>query len=118
MVEVAGHRDDQVARPVVVVEEASGSRRWSSASTLGGVPEHLAAEGVVGEHRRRALLRRVVGGLVGVHQDLVEDDLALGVDVVDAAAPARVMMSPEDVEPEREVARPGAGCRTPCTPWW
>ena len=45
-------------------------------------PEGVAPERVVGEERRLPLLRRQVGRLVGVHQDLVEDDGALGLDVV------------------------------------
>ena len=47
-------------------------------------PEGVAPEGVVGEERRLPPLRGQVGRLVGVHQDLVEDDGALGLDVVGA----------------------------------
>ena len=46
--------------------------------------------------------RRQVGRLVGVHQDLVEDDRALGLDVV---GPQRRLPHDvaQDVEPERQV---------------
>ena len=57
---------------------------------------------MVGEQRRRALLGGEIGGLVGVHEDLVQDHLALGLDVVGTQRRVR-HDGAEDVEPEGEV---------------
>jgi hypothetical protein len=101
VVDVAGGGDDEIAGPVVVVEEAADLDLVQRLHARRGA-EDLAAQGVLGEHRRRALLRREVRRLVGVHQDLVQDDLAFGVDVVH---PQRGLGhdGAQHVEAEREV---------------
>ena len=72
------------------------------APTVDGGAQRVAPERVAGEDRGLPLLGRQVGRLVGVHQDLVEDDRALGVDV--GGAQGRVPHDlAQDVEPEREV---------------
>ncbi len=43
--------------------------------------QHLPPERMVGEEQGRALLGGLVRRLVGVHQDLVEDHLPLGLEV-------------------------------------
>ena len=117
VVAVAGHRHHDVARAVVLARRRPGSRSRPSAPTLAAVPRVSRPERVVGEERAGAALGDQVGRLVGVHQDLVQDDLALGLDVVRPQGRVPHDLA-QDVEPERQVARPGAGCRRPCTPWW
>ena len=65
-------------------------------------PQRVASERVVREERRLPALGRQVGRLVGVHQDLVEDDGPLGLDVVGPQR-RRPHDVAQDVEPEREV---------------
>jgi hypothetical protein len=80
VVEVAGHRGHHVAGTIVELEEVPDPLRGHGRHRLLAT-EDLAAKRVVGEERRRALLCSLVGGLVGVHEDLVEDDQPLGVEV-------------------------------------
>ena len=77
---MTGRRGHHVPGAVVLAEEL--------AHVLGGhrpdrflAPEHFSAEWMIGEEGGRALLRRLLGRLVGVHEDLVEDHLAFGVEV-------------------------------------
>ena len=65
-------------------------------------PEGVPPEGVSGEERGLPSLPRQVGRLVGVHQDLVEDDGALGLYVVRAQRRLPHDVA-QDVEPERQV---------------
>ena len=64
--------------------------------------EGVAPERVLGEERRLPPFRGQVGGLVGVHEDLVEDDGALGLDVVGAQRRLPHDVA-QDVEAERQV---------------
>ena len=67
-----------------------------------GLAEHLAPEGVAGEHGLGEQLLDDVGGLVAVHEDLFEDHLALGVDLFGPQRrPAEDVA--EDVEAELDV---------------
>ena len=104
--DIAGGRHDHVAREVVVVEEGPDLGHRDPLDHL-GVAEDFAAERVAREHRLAEQLLHHVGRLVEVHQHLLEDDLALGIDVV---RPQRRLAKDvaEDVEAEIEVLRQGA----------
>jgi hypothetical protein len=80
VIEVAGHRHHHVARAVVELEEGADPLRGHLGDRVLGA-EHLATQRVPGEQAGRALLGRLVRGLVGVHEDLVQDDLALGIEI-------------------------------------
>ena len=81
VVDVAGGGDDDVVGRVagVVVGGDVGDR--DRADHLGS-PEHAPAERVVAEDRLGEHVVDAVLGLVLVHRDLLEHDLALGVDLV------------------------------------
>ena len=98
---VAGHRDHHVARAVVVREEAAYVLRAECTHGRLGA-ERVAPERVAGEQRGLPLLGHQVRRLVGVHQDLVEDHGALGVDVGRAQRGVPHDLA-QDVEPERQV---------------
>jgi len=98
---VTGRRHHEVARPVVQVEEATDLVDLERRDAL-GCAEHLTPEGMLGEHRSGALLGCEICSLVGVHQDLVEYDLAFGLDVF--TAQRRIGHDrAEDVESEAQV---------------
>ena len=104
----AGHGDDEVRRPVPLVVEAARCRsRVIAADRLAGA-EHLTAERVVREQRLAEEGDHPVVGRVLLHGDLLEDHLALGLDLVgpEGRRPEDVA---EDVEPEDEL--PGREAR-------
>ena len=101
VVAVPGHRDHHVARAVVVAEEAPDVV-GTEAPTVDCVPERVPPERVAGEQRGLPLLGHQVRRLVGVHQYLVEDHAALGVDIGGAQGGVPHDLA-QDVEPEREV---------------
>ena len=72
--------------------------RW----TDDAVPSVSRPSGVPGKSAACHRSAGQVGRLVGVHQDLVEDDRALGLDVVGAQRRLPHDVA-QDVEPEREV---------------
>ena len=115
VVDRSGQGDDHVGRTVVLGEEPLDVLAPHGRDGL-LVAQHVPAERVVGEQGLEEHLVHEVGGLVGVHQDLLEDHLALGLDLVgpEGRLPHDVG---EDVEAELEVLRQHAR-RTPCTPWW
>jgi hypothetical protein len=80
VVQVAGHGHHHVAGPVVQLEELPDPLGRHGHDRL-LAPEYLAPQRVVGEQRRRALLGRLVRWLVGVHEDLVQDDLTFGLEI-------------------------------------
>ena len=80
MVELAGRGDDHVARhvhaAVVGRDRPSGDARDHVARSDHGPPEGMVAEHGLGDQVVDELLR-----LILVHRDLLEHDLALGVDL-------------------------------------
>ena len=98
---VPRHRDHHVAGTVVMGEEVADVVCIQRADGRLRA-QRVAPEGVPREQRGLPLLRHEVRRLVGVHQDLIEDDRAFGVDVggTQGRIPHDVA---EDVEPEREV---------------
>ena len=58
----------------------------------------------------------VVGRVLG-HQQLLEDDLALGVDLVRPERRPRDDVA-EQVEAEGQLRRRAGACSTPCAPAW
>ena len=103
VVQISGGRHDEVPCAVVGIEEPA-DLRGVEGRDAGRRTEHFAAERVVGEEGARALLGGEIGGLVGMHEDLVQDHLALGLDVVGTQRRVR-HDGAEDVEPEREILR-------------
>ena len=81
VLDVPGGGDDDVLRRVAGVVIAGDLGNRDRADHL-GAPEHPAAERVVAEDRLGEDVVDAVGGLVLVHRDLLEHDLALGVDLV------------------------------------
>ena len=85
MVEVARRRDDYVPghvhRAVVALDRATGDRRDHLGGADHGPPERVAAEDRLRDQVVHELLRRVL-----VHRDLLEHDLALGLEVVEGGA--------------------------------
>ena len=101
VLDVAGGRDDDVAgavaarvvrRDVAVRERAHGRRR----------ADHGPAELVLAEHAARREVVHEVGGVVLDHRDLLEHDLALGLERLGLEARARRHVA-HDVERERQV---------------
>ena len=114
--QVAGRGHDQVGRPVpVAVERGDGVAGHGGDRLLGA--ERLVAEPVPGEQRlEQAGVHDVVGGVL-VHEDLLEDDLALGVDLgrAERRCPDHV---DEQVEAEGQVTGRQAGVVARCAPGW
>ena len=81
MLEVAGGGDDDVARRVAGVVVGGDLGHRDRADHLGAA-EHAAPERMVAEDRLGEDVVDAVLGLVLVHRDLLEHDLALGVDLV------------------------------------
>ena len=98
---VAGHRHDHVRRPVVRVEEGPDVVPADARHRLRGA-QGVAPERVAGKQRGLPALPGQVGRLVGVHQDFVEDDVALGLHVrgTQGRLPHDVA---QDVQTQREV---------------
>ena len=83
VVDAAGRRDDDVARRVAGAVVAARARRGrrveiTSAVPITGRPSAMVAEDRLADQVVDELLRRVL-----VHRDLLEHDLALGVEVVE-----------------------------------
>ena len=111
--QIAGRGDDQVGRPVpVLVEPGDGVAGHGLDRLLGA--EGLEPEAVVGEQRlQQAGVHDVVGGVL-VHEDLLEDDLALGVDLGRPEG-GRADHVDEQVEPEGQLARRQPGVVAVCS---
>ena len=100
VVDVAGGRDDDVARAVVLVEERRMAGTVTDRITSGSPSTSRRA--VAREDRLGEPLVDDVGRLVEVHQHLFQDHLPLGVDLVGAEGRLRHDVA-EDVEAELEV---------------
>ena len=87
------------------------------ASTVSKLPAVSRPSGCSGKSDSTDERVHEVVGRVVVHQELFEDDLALGVDVVVAERRLGEHVA-EEVEAELDSARPAAGCSTRCTPSW
>ncbi len=116
---------------VVVVELAGGRdrRRWPAGSGRRrtpaissrvdrldrvGVAEHLAPERVVGEQRLASSVCTLSSGVSSDMSELLEDHLALGVDLVRSRAPGADSTSHSSSSPKSSVAGRAAACSTRC----
>ena len=114
VVDVAGDGDDHRAGAVVLGEEGGdvvARDRPHGRSLARGV----AAEAVVAEHLAGERAQGDVVGRVVVHRQLLEDHLALALDVV-VGELRRGQHVAEQLEAGRPVARAASGSSTPCTP--
>ena len=102
-----GGGDDHVRGPVVVAEEAGdlvAGHRLDACRRRRAPRGRADARGTrVGEQRVHLVVGRVLG-----HADLLEDDLALGVDLVALAAPAARQHVAQQVESERRASSAGS----------
>ena len=78
--DVAGDRDDRVRRPIAVAPELADPARFE-APDIGLLAADLAAERPAPEHRLLEQDLAVLGGIVEVAADLLDDDVALAVDL-------------------------------------
>ena len=77
MVDRAGRRDHDALRGVALVVEGLQLLARNGADDLGG-PDHRAPQRVRAEHRLAEHVEDPLLGIVLVHRDLLEHDLALG----------------------------------------
>ena len=98
---VAGDRDHHVGWAVVVIEEAADIARRKIAHGRRR-PQGVATQRVAREEGGLPLLGSQIRRLVGMHEDLVEDDGPLGVDVGLAQGGIPHDLA-QDVEPQGQV---------------
>ena len=114
MADVAGDAHDRVAGAVVVGMETAdvvGRDRADRLAVARRVPpERMAVEDLAGERAHRHVVGRVV-----VHRQLLEDDLALALDVVVLHQRAGEHVA-EQLDAGRRMPQ-ASGSNTPCTPW-
>ncbi len=102
MADVAGHRDDRVRRAVRRPPEVADRRRGQGPDA-GLVAADLAAERAVPEHRLLEQDLGVLGRVVEVRADLLDDHRALAVDLVVGEARPDDQLA-EDVHRPRRLA--------------
>ena len=114
VIDRTGRRDDQVARAVVrvveLVDPVAAHRLHGR-----GLAQDLASDGVTGEQTLEQKGLRAVVRCVEVHQDLLEDHLTLGFELVGAETRVERPPRPTATPPSRTRRRVPVGS-TRCAP--